>query len=71
MLKLIPLLHHQCHLPLTLAPIGAPCIQARLVHNVAIRMLQGLFHLSHFVIMDNFFLNIAFFVEFLDKGTYA
>ena len=41
------------------------------MHYVVIRLLEGLWDIGHFVTMDNFFLSVVLFKEFLAHGMYA
>ena len=51
------------------APMARP--QARLAHNVVMRMMDGLANVGHVVIMDNFFSSIELFKELLSQHIYA
>jgi hypothetical protein len=44
---------------------------ARLAHNVVLRLLDGLWDLGHCVTMDNYFTSIGLFTTLLAKGMYA
>ena len=44
---------------------------AKIAHDVVMRLLDGLWNVGHYIIMDNFFSSIGLFLEFLSKDTYA
>ena len=45
--------------------------EAKLAHNLVVRLLEGLWHHGHVVVMDNYFSSIRFFLDLLARGTYA
>ena len=52
------------HLPVTYKEV-------RLAHNLVVRLLEGLWHHGHIVVMDNHFSSVVFFLDLLLWSTYA
>ena len=44
---------------------------AKLAHDVVMRLLDGLWNMEHYVIMVNFLSSIGLFLELLSKDMYA
>ena len=52
-------------------PPRTPHEEAKLAHNLVLRLVEGLWHHSHVIVMDNYFSLIGLYMDLLERGTYA